>query len=237
MPDFNAPKLYSKDGWVRTQPFADEASAAPAPIDANAIPSPSAQSRVASAGSSQIQSPTVANATADNEITPDEEAELKAAADAGDEEAHNLLLQMGIVGGTAAMVGSALRLARRPMPIGISDSGPVGGMGGTSGLPAVRDIPVTQLNEQVINAIPAPQQRLLTGPSSNRTIAAPQKAISPPVDVIPDGQDHQEFYQARRNRASAAEVSAKEAAPLQYREFYQARQLKDAARRARRMIP
>lgn len=107
MPDFQAIPLIADRQAVRLEPFAKESSASnsSSPVGVGNV----------NAGSTPLRSAAVDNTTADGELSPDEVAELQAAAAgdpangvAPDAEASDLLMQLGIGAAGLAGVGAAV---------------------------------------------------------------------------------------------------------------------------------
>lgn len=213
MPDFNAPKLYSKDGWVRTQPFADEASAAPVSMGVNPA-TPSAQSRVPVRNGTTSQG--LPNYEDPNQPQLPEGWDqtdlfmLQEAAANGDAEAQHLLEQvglsdgakLGILGGVAAggLVGGGLALRSAMKTRGaINALGPVRGsfVAGSPEFDAMfPKVPGARYGDR--SQLPVLVDDGVTRVDSRSSIYGPNGEIYMPGDIIPEIENGQSIRPSQK---------------------------------------
>lgn len=221
MPDFKAIPLIEDRGSIRLQPFAQQGPASSSPIEQSQPASSSVNSR-------GVANTAVTATTADGELDEEDIKVLQDAAGGGDAEAANFLEQFGIpllaggaVLGGAVIGGKMLRDALANRNTGVVDT-----PSAASNVQPVLEAPPRQL------ALPAPSPQITDTRSTRYNMPDNSGAVASAVPPQPTQDD---FYQARKDKADANARAEAAKAPLQHQEFYQARQLRDVAKRVRRI--
>lgn len=207
MPDFTAPKLIMDQHSLRLSPYSKDATN-------NSLPGQTAETAnaVLSNGVGGADNKSVLDsAVEDNELTPDEVATLKQAADSGDQESQRFLEQLGLIdfeGAAAATLGGTVGGAgayyggRKGLSLAEAYIKAKGGLfTDPAGQNSSINPATVQTKPQQMLALPAPTQQI----TDTRATRFNQSNVQEPVAI----EDQRPFYEKSGGKLPVAQDANK----------------------------